>query len=105
VSNAAAHALVGFAICMIAIALVLWGAGRWLKKLRTEDEPWLAQTELWDRLDKLVSEAEAEGCRIWNENGRIRFGGNNLTARANAILIVLEKHHDDTLVVLANRKS
>ncbi len=81
-----------------------WLAGRWLRKRKLAEEPWESNLELWDKLDRLVSEAEAEGCRLWAEDGKIRFGGDVLTMRASAILTVLEKHHDDTLVVLANRK-
>jgi hypothetical protein len=97
-----------FIVVIAAFAGVLFlmhfSAGRWLRRRRENEEPWLAQTELWDSLDKLVGEAEAEGCRVWMEDGKIRFGGDVLTMRASAILTVLEKHHDDTLVVLANRK-
>lgn len=89
---------------VISLLGIPWLAGRWLRKRRERDEPWLAQTELWDRLDGLVSEAEEDGCRIWNEGGEIRFGGDVLTQRASAILTVLEKHHADTLIVLSNRK-
>jgi hypothetical protein len=96
-----------FALCagfVVVLWFLHWSAGRWLRKRREQDEPWLAQTELWDKLDRLVSEAEADGCRLSVEDGRIKFQGNELTMRAQAILTVLEKHHDDTLVVLANRR-
>lgn len=94
-------------VCMGVIAILYFIhllAGRWLRKRREQEEPWIAQTELWDKLDRLVSEAEAEGCRLSIDDGKIKFQGDVLTMRAQAILTVLEKHHDDTLVVLANRR-
>lgn len=98
------ESLIVVAVIVAVLLLLHYGAGRWLRKRREQDEPWLAQTELWDRLDGLLSQAEADGCRLWVEDGKIRFGGDVLTQRASAILTVLENHHDDTLIVLANRR-
>lgn len=58
---------------------------------------------MYPEIEQLVDELERDGVGLHLKNGFITWDGPDLSMKASAILIVLERHFDELEVVLANR--